>query len=57
MMYGTVEGVFRSILDSSYLTFIAGDPSFPVGRYAAVEIPEDAKERAIMRSAVFVERR
>ena len=55
MIYGTVEGVMRSIVNAGWHVKSDGHVVFPVGYFSVVEIPAHAGERAEMRDAVFGE--
>lgn len=55
MIYGTVEGVFRSIVNAGWHVKSDGHVVFPVGYFSVVEIPTHVGERAEMRDAVFSE--
>lgn len=53
MIYGTIEGVFRSIVNAGWHVKSDGHVEFPVGYFSVVEIPAHEGERAEMRDAVF----
>lgn len=55
MIYGTTEGVFRSIVNAGWHVKSDGHVEFPVGYFSVVEIPAHEGERAEMRDAVFGE--
>jgi hypothetical protein len=55
MIYGTTEGVFRSIANAGWGVKSDGDVEAPVGYFTLVEIPSHDGERAEMRDAVFGE--
>lgn len=53
MIYGTIQGVMRSIVNAGWHVKSDGNVMFPVGYFSVVEIPSHAGERAEMRDAVF----
>jgi hypothetical protein len=53
MIYGTVQGVMRSIVNAGWHVKSDGHVVFPVGYFSVVEVPTHAGERAEMRDAVF----
>lgn len=55
MIYGSVDGVFLSIINAGWHVKSDGHVEFPVGYFSVVEVPEHAGERAEMRDAVFGE--
>lgn len=55
MIYGTVEGIFRSIVSADWGVKSDGDVESSVGYFAVVEVPAHDGERAEMRDAVFGE--
>jgi hypothetical protein len=55
MLYGTAEGVFRSIITAGWNVKSDGDVEANTGHFAIVEIPEHEGERNQMRDAVFLD--
>lgn len=55
MIYGTIEGVYRSIISAGWAVKSGGDVEASTGHYAVLEIPAHPGERAEMREAVFGE--
>lgn len=55
MLYGTIEGVFRSIITAGWNVKSDGDVEANTGHFAIVEIPEHDGERDQMREAVFMD--
>lgn len=55
MIYGTTEGVMRSIVNAGWHVKSDGHVEFPSGYFSVVEIPAHEGERAEMRDAVFGE--
>lgn len=55
MIYGSVAGVFRSIITAGWANDSDGSVEASTGHFAKVEIPSHAGERAEMRDAVFSE--
>jgi hypothetical protein len=53
MIYGTVHGVFRSIVNAGWNVKSGGNVEANTGHFAIVEIPARPGERAEMRDAVF----
>lgn len=55
MLYGTVEGVLRSIITAGWNVKSDGEVEATTGHFAIVEIPEHHGERLQMRDAVFLD--
>jgi hypothetical protein len=55
MLYGTIEGVFRSIIAAGWSVASDGDVKASTGHFAIVRIPENENERFQMREAVFLD--
>jgi len=55
MLYGTIEGVLRSIITAGWNVKSDGHVEANTGHFAIVEIPEHEGERDEMRDAVFLD--
>ena len=53
MIYGTEQGVFRSIITAGWGVQSRGEVEAVTGHFSVVEIPAHDGERAEMREAVF----